>query len=60
MGEYAEQYTLDKFGVDISNGSKKKPWKWACPICRKNFASEAALKQHTSMKHNLRSNHDQT
>ena len=53
MGEYAEQYTLETFGVDISVPDKKAKWKWACPKCGKNIASKAAQKQHLKDKHKI-------
>ena len=53
MGEYAEQYTLETFGVDISVPYNKAKWKWACPKCGKNIASKAAQKQHLKDKHKI-------
>lgn len=54
MGEYAEQYTMEHFGVDISESERKPKWKWACPTCGKNLSSEAAQKQHMRDKHAVR------
>lgn len=53
MGEYAEQYTLQHFGVDIAelDQKKKAKWKWACPVCGKNMSSHKAQSQHVAMKH---------
>lgn len=52
MGEYAEQYTMETYGVDISKSEKKKvTCEWACPICGKKLFSKIAQVQHISMKH---------
>lgn len=52
MGEYAELYTLETFGVDISDPPKTKTkWKWSCALCGKKMASETANKNHMKDKH---------
>jgi hypothetical protein len=56
MGEYAEAYTLEKFGVDISKTAKTK-WKWGCKLCGKKLASELANKNHMKDKHKKEKNH---
>lgn len=53
MGEYAEQYILDTFGVDISeqNPKQKQKWKWTCPKCGKNLSYSRAQSDHLREKH---------
>lgn len=53
MGEYAEIYTLQTFGVDISESRivGKPKWKWSCPVCGKNLASKLSQSQHIRDKH---------
>jgi len=53
MGEYAELYTLEQFGVDISESTRKTKWKWACHVCKKNLASKLAQRQHLHDKHGI-------
>jgi hypothetical protein len=51
MGEYAEAYTLERFGVDIS--TTKPKWKWECNLCGKKLASKQANRNHMIDKHKI-------
>ena len=53
MGEYAEQYTIKTFNINSSVPNKKAKWKWACPKCGKNLASQVAQNQHLKDKHKI-------
>jgi len=54
MGEYAELYTLQTFGVDISESeSCKSEWKWQCKKCGRKLHSQQANKQHMQDKHGI-------
>lgn len=49
MGEYARQYTLDRFGVDIGDGRelrKTKPVKRYGCSCARMFITQQAKEQH--------------
>jgi hypothetical protein len=51
MGEYAAEYTLKNFGVDISATEAKTKWKWQCEKCGKKLSSKLSLYKHTKDKH---------
>jgi hypothetical protein len=51
MGEYAEEYTLKNFGVDISAPEGKTKWKWQCEKCGKKLSSKISHYYHTRDKH---------
>ncbi len=53
MGEYAQQYALDRFGVDIGDDSTptpKPPRRFGCS-CGRMFATAEALSQHKRDAH---------
>lgn len=65
MGEYAEQYILDAYGIDISEDDRPIPpkpvKKYGCK-CGRMFISQAAKDQHYRDKHedkngNIQANH---
>lgn len=61
MGEYARDYILSQYQVDIGDDTNydqeikhpKKDWKWSCKLCGKPLGSEQANKDHTRVKHPL-------
>ena len=51
MGEYAEIYTMEHFGVDISRPDKPVNPVWKCEKCGKKLSSKMAQSQHVKDKH---------
>jgi hypothetical protein len=58
MGEYARDYILGRFGVDIGDDERpprsKRDWKWSCKKCGKPLGGEQANKDHMRDKHAIK------
>jgi hypothetical protein len=59
MGEYARDYILGRFGVDIGDDDErplrsKRDWQWSCKRCGKPLGSEQANKDHMRDKHAIK------